>query len=217
MRVLVVEDQADLRRVLMEMLEEEGYAVDVAADGADGLAKARVWPYDAVVLDMMLPKVDGWKLLEELRRTHDTPVLILSARDALASRVLGLDLGADDFLAKPFERAELLARLHALIRRAAGRSVSTVSIGDVTLDLRARTVARQGEPITLTAKEYAVLAYLALHRGKVVSRGELFDHLCDENDESLSNVIDVYVSYLRKKLGATVIETRRGQGYVVPN
>lgn len=216
MRLLVVEDQAELRRLLIGMLEDEGYAVDAAADGAEGLAKAQSWPYDAILLDIMLPKVDGWKLLEELRETHHTPVLILSARDALSDRVLGLDLGGDDFLTKPFERVELLARLRALIRRAAGRTRSTVQIGDLVLDMRSQTVHRGEEAIPLTAREYGLFQYLALHRGKVVSRAELFDHLFDENDEAASNLLDVYISYLRKKLGADVIETRRGQGYVIP-
>ena len=216
MRILVIEDQADLRRLLQGILEESGYAVDVAADGLDGLAKAQVWPYDAIVLDLMLPKIDGWDLLEQLRETHKTPVLILSARDALSDRVLGLDLGADDYLSKPFERSELLARLRALIRRTAGQSKSTLTINDLQIDLIGRTISRGDEVITLTAREYTLLEYLALHRGKVVSRTELYDHLFDENDESLSNLLDVYISYLRKKLGADVIETRRGLGYVIP-
>lgn len=216
MRILVIEDQADLRRLLQGILEESGYAVDVAADGLDGLAKAQVWPYDAIVLDLMLPKIDGWDLLEQLRETHKTPVLILSARDALSDRVLGLDLGADDYLSKPFERSELLARLRALIRRTAGQSKSTLTINDLQIDLVGRTISRGEEVITLTAREYTLFEYLALHRGKVVSRTELYDHLFDENDESLSNLLDVYISYLRKKLGADVIETRRGLGYVIP-
>lgn len=216
MRILVIEDQADLRRLIKGILEEDDYAVDVAADGEEGLLKAKIWPYDAIVLDLMLPKLDGWDLLEELRETHDTPVLILSARDALSDRVLGLDLGADDYLAKPFERPELLARLRALIRRNAGRSKSTLKIKDLQVDLIGRTVTRGDEVITLTAREYILFEYLALHRGKVVSRIELYDHLFDENDATLSNLLDVYVSYLRKKLGPEVIETRRGLGYVIP-
>jgi two-component system OmpR family response regulator len=216
MRILVIEDQADLRRLVKGILEEDDYAVDVAVDGEEGLSKAKVWPYDAIVLDLMLPKLDGWDLLEQLRETHDTPVLILSARDALPDRVLGLDLGADDYLAKPFERVELLARLRALIRRNAGRSKSTLTINDLKVDLIGRTVTRGDEVITLTAREYILLEYLALHRGKVVSRSELYDHLFDENDATLSNLLDVYISYLRKKLGPDVIETRRGLGYVIP-
>lgn len=217
MRILIVEDQTDLRRLLMSMLEEAGYAVDVAADGADGLAKAQAYPYDAIVLDLMLPKLSGWELLRQFRETHHCPVLILSARDALNDRVHGLDLGADDYLTKPFERTELLARLRALIRRAAGAATSTVQIGDIQVDLRSKTVSRAGMEISLTAREYSLLAYLALHRGKVITRTELYDHIFDEHDETLSNMVDVYVSYLRKKLGADLIETRRGLGYVIPS
>lgn len=216
MRLLVIEDQADLRGLLFAMLEDEGYAVDVAADGLDGLAKAQIWAYDAIVLDLMLPKLDGWKLLDQLRETHRTPVLILSARDSLDDRVHGLDLGADDYLAKPFERQELMARLRALIRRTAGQSTSKATVGDLTIDLRSRQVHRGEELIPLTAREYGLLEYLVLHRGKVVSRMELYDHLFDELEDPASNLLDVYISYLRKKLGSELIETRRGQGYVIP-
>jgi two-component system OmpR family response regulator len=216
MRILVIEDEPDLRRLLMEMLEDAGYAVDVSADGQDGLYKARLSAYDAIVLDLMLPKLDGWDLLEDFRSTHNTPVLILSARDALSDRVLGLDLGADDYLAKPFERIELLARLRALIRRAAGQRQTSVAIGTLVVDLRSRCVMQNDEPIDLTAREYSLVEYLAIHRGRVVSRTELYDHLFDENESSLSNLLDVHVSNLRKKLGSELIETRRGQGYVIP-
>lgn len=216
MRVLVIEDQADLRGLLFAMLEEEGYAVDTASDGVDGLAKAQTWPYDAIVLDLMLPQLNGWKLLDRLRETHRTPVLILSARDSLNDRVQGLDLGADDYLAKPFEREELMARLRALIRRTAGRSTSKIAVCDLTVDLRSRQVCRGDQCIPLTAREYSLFEYLVLHRGKVVTRMELTDHLFSEIDDPASNMLDVYVSYLRKKLGADVIETRRGLGYVIP-
>ena len=216
MRLLVIEDDPDLRRLLMSMLEEDGYAVDVAADGPDGLARAQTVPYDAIVLDLMLPGLSGWELLASLRESHHMPVLILSARDTLRDRVGGLDLGADDYLTKPFERTELLARLRALIRRAAGRSASVLQLDDVQIDLRAHTVTRDGNEIPLTAREYSLLAYLALHRGRVVTRAELCDHTLDEHDESLSNMVDVYVSYLRKKLGSRIIETRRGIGYFIP-
>jgi two-component system OmpR family response regulator len=216
MRLLVVEDQIELRGLLCAMLDDEGYAVDVAADGVEGLAKAKTWPYDAIVLDLMLPKLDGWKLLDQLRETRRTPVLILSARDGLDDRVHGLDLGADDYLAKPFERQELMARLRALIRRAAGQSKSSITIGEFSIDLRARLVQRGDEAIPLTAREYGLLQYLVLHRGKVVSRSELYEHLCGEFEDPESNLVDVYISYLRKKLGSDFIETRRGQGYVIP-
>ncbi len=215
MRLLVIEDQPELRSVLYAMLEEEGYAVDLSADGAQGLAKATTWSYDAIVLDLMLPKLDGWKLLDELRKTLKIPVLILSARDGLDDRVRGLDLGADDYLAKPFERSELLARLRALIRRSAGQTSSIISIGELAIDFRARQVSRGDELVSLTAREFGLLEYLAMHRGKVISRRELYDHLFDELDDPASNIVDVYISYLRRKLGSELIETRRGQGYVI--
>lgn len=216
MRVLVIEDQPDLRRLLVEILEEEGYAVDSSADGNDGYSKAAAWPYDAIVLDMMLPGIDGWDLLEELRKTRATPVLILSARDAMSDRVLGLDLGADDYLGKPFERQELLARLRALIRRSAGQAKPIIELSRIVIDLRARSVTLDEAPVAMTAGEFKLLEYLALHRGKVVSRTELYDHLFDDREDTSSNLLDVYVSNLRKKLGADLIETRRGVGYVIP-
>lgn len=214
-RVLVIEDEPNIRRLLREILEESGYCVDVAVDGHEGLSKAVTWPYDAVILDLLLPQMDGWELLESLRETHNTPVLILSARDALSDRVLGLDLGADDYLSKPFERVELLARLRALIRRSAGQSQSTISLEDLVVDLRGRRVLRDEVDLQLTAREFSVLEYLVLHRGRVVSRNEITDHLLDESDNSISNSLDVHISNLRKKLGRDVIATRRGQGYVV--
>ncbi len=194
---------------------EEGYAVDTASDGEDGLFKATSWNYDAILLDLMLPKLDGWELLERLRRVKTTPVLVLTARDALPDRVKGLDTGADDYLVKPFERLELLARLRALVRRAAGQGVSVLEIGDVKIDTVSRTVTRQGESIDLTPREYALVEFLSLHRGKIVTRTMLYDHLFDENEDSLSNLLDVHVSNLRKKLGPDFIVTRRGQGYLI--
>ncbi len=215
MRILIVEDETDLRCALAQALREEGYAVDVAADGEDGLFKAQGTPYDAVVLDLMLPRLDGWTVLQRLRQTHATPVLILTARDALHDRVQGLDLGADDYLVKPFALSELAARLRALIRRTAGTATSLIHLGDVTIDLAARKVTRAGEPVHLTAREYALLELLALHRGRLVTRSMIYDHLFDENDDTLSNLVDVYVSNVRKKLGRDLITTRRGQGYII--
>ena len=197
------------------MLDEEGYAVDVAIDGIEGLSKATTWTYDAVVLDLMLPKMDGWRLMERLRESNKVPVLILSARDAIQDRVRGLDVGADDYLPKPFERVELMARLRALIRRSAGQTISMIRIDDIQIDMRCKQVQKSGSLVSLTAREYSLLEYLVMHRGKVVDRRELFDHLFDEVDDPASNILDVYVSYLRRKLGAKLIETRRGQGYVV--
>ncbi len=215
MRILLVEDQAELHRIIREMLEEDGYSVDSANDGNAGLAKAITYDYDAIVLDLMLPKIDGWEVLERLRQKKNTPVMILSALDQTSDRCRGLDEGADDYLPKPFSHEELLSRLRALIRRAAGQSKSLIEFAGVKLDTRMKTVTLHDEAIALTTREYNLLEYLALHRGRVVRREELFDHLFDEIDEVSSNSLDVYVSYLRKKLGADLISTRRGFGYVI--
>lgn len=215
MRILVVEDEPRLLHNLAKALREEGYAVDTAANGADGLFKAESCDYDAVVLDIMLPQLDGWQMLARLRQEKKTPVLMLTARDAPKDRVRGLDSGADDYLIKPFDLEELLARLRALIRRAAGQSTSNIELGDVLIDTRTRTVTLAGQPVTLTAREYAILEYLALHRGEVVTRSNLYEHLFDESDDTLSNLLDVHIFSIRKKLGAELIATRRGQGYCI--
>lgn len=215
MRILIVEDEPDLLRALSQALRDEGYAVDTASDGEDGSYKAESWSYDAIVLDAMLPRRDGWELLRRLRKTRHTPVLMLTARDNTADRVRGLDIGADDYLAKPFDLDELLARLRALIRRSAQHSTTEIVIGDVTVDMAARQVARGGQPVALTAREYALVEYLALHRRKVVSRTVLFEHLFDEHENTLSNLLDVHVSNIRKKLGHDFIATRRGHGYCI--
>jgi two-component system OmpR family response regulator len=200
---------------LAKSLREEGYAVDTAPDGEDGVFKAETYDYDAIVLDVMLPKLDGWELLARLRKTKQTPVLMLTARDTRNDRIKGLDTGADDYLVKPFDLGELLARIRALIRRSANKTSNKIEIGNVTLDTRARSVTRGGNPATLTAREFAILEYLALHRGEVISRTELFEHLFDENDDTLSNLLDVHIFSIRKKLGADLIATRRGQGYCI--
>jgi two-component system OmpR family response regulator len=215
MRVLVIEDEPELLRALAQALREDGYAVDGAADGEEGLYKATSWDYDAVVLDLMLPRLDGWGVLAGLRRDRKTPVLILTARDAVPDRVRGLDAGADDYLVKPFELSELLARLRALIRRAAGQADPVLAIGDVAVDTRARTVTQGGQPVALTAREYALVELLALHRGRLVTRAQIYEHLFDEDEDTLSNLVEVHVSNVRKKLGKDFITTRRGQGYVI--
>lgn len=216
MRLLIIEDEPDLRNVLEQSLREAGYAVDTAADGHDGLHKAQSAPYDALLLDLMLPRIDGWTVLRELRRAGLTmPVLILTARDALPDRVRGLDIGADDYLTKPFELAELLARVRALIRRSAGKPSAILTLGDVQIDTAARTIAKAGAPVELTAREYALVEFLALHRGELVTRTMLYDHLFGDDDQSLSNLLDVHVSNIRRKLGKDFISTRRGQGYVI--
>ncbi len=215
MRLLVVEDEADLRASLVRALREEGYAVDGAGDGEEGLYKAECSDYDAVVLDVMLPGLDGWEVLRRLRAAKKTPVLMLTARAGVRDRVRGLDSGADDYLVKPFDVAELLARLRALVRRTASVAQSRVAIGDVVVDLAARTVSRGGDAVSLTAREYSLVEYLALRAGAVVSRSTLYEHLFDENDDTLSNLLDVHVSNIRKKLGRDFITTRRGHGYAV--
>ena len=215
MRILIVEDEPDLLSGLAQALREEGYAVDTANDGEDGLFKAEGYDYDAIVLDVMLPKLDGWEILKRLRKTKRTPVLMLTARDQSRDRVKGLDTGADDYVVKPFDLPELFARLRALIRRSANKTTNVIEIGEVTIDTAARNVTRGRAVIELTAREYALLEFLALHRGEVVTRTQLYEHLFDENESSLSNLLDVHVSNLRKKLGAEFITTRRGHGYCI--
>lgn len=216
MRLLIVEDEPDLLRVLSRALREDGYAVDTAEDGEDGRFKALENDYDAIVLDWMLPLVNGIDLLAALRVKKRTPVLMLTAKGAVNHRITGLNAGADDYLAKPFDIHELRARLRALIRRSAGQAQDQIVIGEVVVDTRGKTATLAGEPVVLTAREFALVEYLALRRGKMVSRTELYDHLFDENEDSLSNLLDVRVSLVRKKLGADFIQTRRGQGYCIP-
>lgn len=216
MRLLVVEDDPVLQRSLAASLREENYAVDTASDGEEGLYKAQQTGYDAIVLDIMMPKLDGWGVLQALRPANKTPVLMLTALDATPDRVKGLDHGADDYLPKPFDLDELLARLRALIRRSSGASHSSIEIGSLKIETAARRVTLDSLEVPLTAREYTLLEYLALHRGQVVTRSELYEHLFDEEDDSLSNLLDVHVSNLRKKLGRDLIVTRRGHGYSIP-
>lgn len=215
MRVLVIEDEPDLLEALAQALREAGYAVDEASDGRNGLFKAAGTDYDAIVLDLMLPGMSGWDLLRELRKSKSTPVLILTARDTLSDRVRGLDAGGDDYLTKPFELPELLARLRALIRRGAGQATATIDIGDVAVNTAERTVRKAGQVVPLTPTEYALVELLALHRGKLVTRTMIYEHLFDESNDTLSNLVDVHVANVRKKLGKEFIITRRGEGYQV--
>jgi two-component system OmpR family response regulator len=215
MRLLLVEDEPDLLTGLARALRKQEYAVDTAADGEDGLHKALSTDYDAIILDVMLPMIDGWEVLSRLRKIKSTPVLMLTARDSSADRVRGLDSGADDYLAKPFDTPELLARLRALIRRSVNQPRTTLDLGEVQINIAARTVTRAGMPVILTAREYVMLEYLALHRGKIVTRTELYEHLFDENEATLSNILDVHVFNIRKKLGPEFILTRRGHGYTI--
>ena len=220
MRVLLVEDHKPLVRALRQGLEEEGFAVDVAYDGEEGNFKARSATYDAIILDRMLPKIDGLTLLQRWRKDGlVTHVLILSARGGLDDRVAGLDQGADDYLAKPFELTELLARLRALIRRGHQVKDPVLRVHDLEIDTAARTVKRGGQTIHLTPREYGLLEFLAFHRGKVVTRTMIWNHLYDEQDENTSNVVDVYIRYLRTKIDKgfepPLILTRWGEGYML--
>ena len=215
MRVLIVEDEPDLLASLLQAVREDGYAADGASDGEEGLYKAESYEYDAILLDVMLPGIDGWEVLRKVRQIRKTPVLMLTARDAVRDRVKGLDTGADDYVVKPFDIDEVLARLRALIRRSASEAQPRLHVGEVLIDLSARTVEKGGDAVPLTAREYALLEFLALRRGKLVTRTMLYEHLFDENDNTLSNLLDVHVSNLRKKLGHDLITTRRGHGYSI--
>jgi two-component system OmpR family response regulator len=215
MRLLIVEDEPDLLASMAQALREEGYAVDTAAEGEDGLFKAESVEYDAIILDVMLPLMDGWDILKNLRKTKKTPVLMLTARDQSRDRVKGLDIGADDYVVKPFDLPELFARLRALIRRSARQTTNRLEIGNVVIDTAARNVVLDAKPVEITAREYALVEYLALHRGEVVSRATLYEHLFGDDDDTLSNLLDVHVSNIRKKLGHEFISTRRGHGYCI--
>ena len=214
MRILLVEDDKDLQRLLRKALADAGYVVDTALDGEEGHFLGDTEPYDAVVLDLGLPKMDGVTVLEKWRAAGRTmPVLILTARDRWSDKVAGFDAGADDYLAKPFYTEELLARLRALLRRAAGLATADIEIGKLRIDTRASRVTFDGNPVKLTSQEYRLLSYLAHHRGKVVSRTDLVEHLYDQDFDRDSNTIEVFVGRLRKKLGVDVIHTVRGLGY----
>ena len=216
MRLLVVEDEPDLARALARSLAEAGFAVDVSADGEDALFRIREIDYDAVVLDIMLPRLDGWAVLDAARSAQiRTPILLLTARDQVTDRVRGLNLGADDYLLKPFALTELVARLHAIIRRSYGSAAQQLTIGDLVIDVAAREVRRDGQPVDLTAREFAILELLTRSRGAVVGRATIYDHIYDDETDVMSNAIDVHIAALRRKLGADLIRTRRGEGYVI--
>ena len=214
MRLLIVEDEPSLGTQLKNALEGAGYAVDLATDGEDGHYLGQTESYDAIILDLGLPEIDGLTVLDRWRKEGKTfPVLVLTARDSWSDKVAGLDAGADDYLAKPFQTEELIARLRALIRRAAGNASAELIAGDVRLDTRSGRVTLAGEPVKLTAQEYKLLSYLLHHKGKVVSRTELIEHIYDQDFDRDSNTIEVFVTRIRKKLGADVISTIRGLGY----
>ena len=214
MRVLIVEDEPRLQKQLRATLEGAGYAVDTASDGEDGHYLGQTENYDAVILDLGLPELDGLTVLDRWRKEgRAMPVLVLTARDTWTDKVGGLDAGADDYMAKPFQMEELIARLRALIRRAAGNASSELIAGAVRLDGRSGRVTKDGEPVKLTAQEYKLLSYLMHHKGKVVSRTELIEHIYDQDFDRDSNTIEVFITRIRKKLGAEVITTIRGLGY----
>jgi len=220
MRVLLIEDHKPLARTLRQGLEEEGFAVDVAYDGQEGDFKARGADYDVIILDMMLPKEDGMSLLQRWRKDGiGTHVLVLTARGGIEDKVRGLDGGADDYMTKPFELEELLARLRALIRRRHHVPDPVIRIHDLEIDTSSRTVKRSNQIIHLTPREYSLLEFLAFHRGKVATRTMIWEHLYDEQDESTSNVVDVYIRYLRNKIDKgfdpPLILTRWGEGYLL--
>jgi two-component system OmpR family response regulator len=216
LRILVVEDDADLNRQLSDALKEAGYAVDSATDGEEGHFLGDTEPYDLVVLDIGLPVLDGISVLEKWRRAGRTmPVLLLTARDRWSDKVQGIDAGADDYVAKPFHIEEVLARVRALVRRAAGHATNEIECGPVRLDSRAGKVSVDGNPVKLTSHEYRVLEYLMHHRDRVVSRTELIEHLYDQDFDRDSNTIEVFVGRIRKKLGVDVIQTVRGLGYLL--
>ncbi|MGD8452720.1 MAG: response regulator transcription factor [Phycisphaerae bacterium] len=220
MRVLIVEDQQRLRHWLKKGLSEADFVVDATGDGQEGLWYARGNTYDAIVLDLMLPGVDGLSILRQLRAAgRDDPVLILTARDTVPDRVQGLDLGADDYLVKPFAFEELLARVRALVRRRYGNRSSLLEIGDLRIDTAKRQVCRDGEEVELRAMEYKILEYLARRAGETVSRAEIWEQLYDFGAQTMSNVVDVHISSLRRKIdrpGETSrIQTRRGLGYML--
>lgn len=220
MRCLLIEDYTPLRKNVAECLAEEGFIVDSSATGDEGLWFARNHRFDCIVLDIMLPGVDGLAILRQLRAIQDkTPVILISARDSLTHRIEGLNAGADDYLVKPFALSELVARVHALIRRSYNHESPLIKIGDLTVDCVAKTVARSGETIPLTRREYHLLEYLAHRVGQPVSRTDIWDHVYEDQTGGSSNTVDVYIGYLRKKLNAggkpELIHTRRGHGYLL--
>jgi DNA-binding response OmpR family regulator len=220
MKILIIEDEKRLAGLLKQGLEEQGFVVDLACNGTEGQYQAEQYPYDALLLDLMLPEVDGLTILKGLReKGNDVPVLIVTARGDVEDRIRGLNLGADDYLAKPFDLEELIARLRALIRRSRGQSSPLITVGDLTIDSNSRTVTRSEKTVSLSAREYDLLLYLALNTGRVISRTELIEHIYASDYEWDSNVIEVYISYLRTKLDkgfpTQLIHTVRGAGYIL--
>jgi two-component system copper resistance phosphate regulon response regulator CusR len=220
LRILLVEDEPQAAEVLAKGLREQGYSVDVAPDGNEALLKARQNRYDLMILDVILPGRDGFSVCRELRHSgHDLPVLMLTARDAVDDRINGLDHGADDYITKPFEYGELLARIRALLRRGGSSFLEEIQVGDLKIDLQTRRVTRAAKTVELSAKEYAVLEYLALRAGELVTREDLSEHVWDESFNAFTNLVEVYVLRLRRKIDSghaiKLIRTRRGEGYTL--
>ncbi|MDQ1636675.1 MAG: two-component system, OmpR family, copper resistance phosphate regulon response regulator CusR [Pyrinomonadaceae bacterium] len=220
MRILLVEDDPGIARFVAKGLREQSLAVDVSGDGDEALYKAAINDYDAIILDVMIPGRDGFSVCRELRATGSVvPVIMLTARDTVQDRITGLDIGADDYLTKPFAVTELLARLRALMRRGHVVRPATIQLGDLVLDTRAQRATRDNRELGLTGKEYALLEYLAREQGRVVSRAEIAEHVWDENFDPLTNLIDVHINRLRRKVDSgfstRLIHTRRGAGYML--
>jgi two-component system, OmpR family, copper resistance phosphate regulon response regulator CusR len=220
MRILLVEDDPGVRRFVVKGLREQAYAVDIAATGEDALYQAEINEYDLIILDVMIPAPDGFEVCRRLRKAgRQMPILMLTARDAVEDRVSGLDRGADDYLTKPFEFRELLARLRALLRRSTELHPPRLSVGSLVLDTAAQSATSGGRPISLTHKEYALLEYLVRNAGRVVSRADIAEHVWDETFDPFSNLIEVYINRLRRKIdpdgSAGLLQTRRGAGYIL--
>lgn len=216
MRILLAEDDIRLGRAVKRVFEEEGYDVTIAVDGNRALSLASSTDFDVVILDIILPEKDGFEICRELRQAGvETPVLMMTGRTEVEDRVQGLDAGADDYMVKPFELDELLARVRSLIRRAAHQPHPALFVGDVRIDTVARDVTLSGEPVSLSPKEYALVEFLARRRGQLVTREMIYEHLYDEHEDTLSNVVDVYISNIRKRVGREFVRTRRGEGYIV--
>ena len=215
MRILIAEDNPVLLKQLVRALREQSYAVDTSQDGEEAIYKLENWPFDLAILDIMMPKLDGLEVLQKLRETRNTPVILLTARDAINDRVRGLDLGADDYLSKPFEMNELLARVRSILRRSKNLSTPNLKLGDVEIDTNAGKVSRLGQEISLTSMEYAICLNLGMNSNKIISSQDLLDAVLDENDDSLSNSLNVHIFNIRKKLGKNFIKTIRGRGFSI--
>lgn len=216
MKILVVEDDEDVRSALLKELQASGFIVETAADGAEGLYQAENWDYDAIVLDVMMPDTDGWEFLKRIRRMKKTPILMLTALGELDDRIRGLNTGADDYLPKPYEPVELIARLRALVRRSAGQAENIISLGRVTIDTESQSITLDDQPVKLSLSQYRIVEQLAFQAGKLVTRKALCEALLIEDEEDFSNVLDVQIYNIRKKLGRDFLQNRRGAGYIIP-